>query len=81
MKTLSRCGSVLLLIVFLSACSSFDRETASASSVSERQDDCAWNRSSCLYEGRYDVGERDYAEEEAKRLNRAQLNRLRRMGG
>ncbi len=33
-----------------------------------------------MYEGRYESGERDYAEEEARRLNRAALQRLRRGG-
>ncbi|MFA1682466.1 MULTISPECIES: hypothetical protein [Achromobacter] len=39
------------------------------------------SRSSCLYDGKYEAGERDYAEDEAKRLNRAELDRLRRAAG
>ncbi|WP_419761609.1 hypothetical protein [Achromobacter pulmonis] len=39
------------------------------------------SRSSCIYEGKYEAGERDYAEDEAKRLNRAEMERLRRATG
>ncbi|MFC0659377.1 hypothetical protein [Eoetvoesiella caeni] len=45
---------------------------------SERSSDCTWNRSSCLYEGKYEAGEEGYAEQEAKRLNQAQSAKLRR---
>lgn len=38
---------------------------------------CALSPSSCLYDGRYEPGERDYAEREAIRLNQAALERLR----
>lgn len=44
-----------------------------------RSGECAVNRSRCIYEGSYDAGERDYAEEQARRLNQAQLERLKRM--
>jgi len=43
----------------------------------ERVDECESNRRACLYEGSYERGERDYAEEEAKRLNQAQVRRIR----
>ncbi|VFR81950.1 hypothetical protein ISE1_3223 [plant metagenome] len=43
-----------------------------------RSNDCRWNRSSCMYEGSYEKGEREYAEEEARRLNQAEQGRLRR---
>ena len=39
--------------------------------------ECRWNRSGCLYDGKYEAGEKEYAEEEAARLNRQQLERLR----
>jgi len=32
-----------------------------------------------MHEGRYEQGERAYAEDEARRLNKAQLERLRRL--
>ncbi|CAB3717731.1 hypothetical protein LMG3458_03681 [Achromobacter deleyi] len=35
----------------------------------------------CLYDGKYEPNERSYAEDEAKRLNRAELDRLRRAMG
>jgi hypothetical protein len=34
-----------------------------------------------MYEGAYEPGERDYAEQEAKRLNQAASRRLRRISG
>lgn len=46
--------------------------------ASDRGDACKRNRSSCLHEGAYEPMERDYAEQEAKRLNRIALERLRR---
>ncbi|MDN5844358.1 MAG: hypothetical protein L0H54_13030 [Alcaligenaceae bacterium] len=39
---------------------------------------CAWSPGRCMYEGRYEPGEAAYAEREARRLNRAALERLRR---
>jgi|GEM_PF-1151300 len=39
---------------------------------------CAFAPEQCMYDGPYEPGERAYAEEEAKRLNRNSLNRLRR---
>jgi hypothetical protein len=34
-----------------------------------------------MYEGQYEPGERDYAEQEAKRLNQAASDKLRRSSG
>ena len=47
----------------------------------DRGGDCQWDRSRCLYEGSYEPGERAYAEQEAKDLNRAALEKLRRGSG
>lgn len=47
-------------------------------SGSDRNDECRGKRSSCMYEGKYDPDEREYAEEEAARLNKAEARRLRR---
>lgn len=77
MHTLSRWGAALSLVMLMGGCSS----SVEQAGLSERRDECGWNRSSCIYEGRYEPDERDYAEEQAKRLNRAQLDRLRRWGG
>lgn len=71
----------ILVIGLLSACSSSGPGRAGVSSgAGWRSSDCYGNRSSCMYEGRYESGERSYAEEEARRLNRAALQRLRRGG-
>lgn len=43
--------------------------------------ECRWNRSSCMYDRKYEPGEEDYAEYEAKRLNKASTDRLRRSSG
>lgn len=67
----------ILVIGLLCACSSSE---PGHSGAGWRSSDCYGNRSSCMYEGRYESGERRYAEEEARRLNRAALQRLRRGG-
>lgn len=84
--TLSRCGITLFLVALVSGCSLFGGGGSSGSinsstgsgSASSGGGDCGWNRRSCIYEGAYEPGERGYAELEAKRLNQAQLERLRR---
>jgi hypothetical protein len=40
--------------------------------------ECRFDRSDCMYEGKYEAGERDWAEDEAARLNRESTRRLRR---
>ncbi|SSW65090.1 hypothetical protein [Achromobacter agilis] len=80
---LGRFGAALCLAALVSACSSTspgkpERQVSSASRVSA---ECKPNRSKCLYEGAYESGERDYAEDEAKRLNLAEVERLRRSAG
>lgn len=81
-QTLSRYALALLLAALGSGCASILPESSSSSSsaVSDRvvSDDCKFFRSRCIYEGSYDAGERSYAEQEAKRLNKAELERLRR---
>lgn len=84
--TLSRRGVALLFIALVAGCSSSgpkasDRSSSSSSSsyssTARAGGECA-SRSKCLYNGAYESGERDYAEAEAKRLNLAELERLRR---
>ncbi|MCW0206427.1 MAG: hypothetical protein OJK14_04975 [Achromobacter sp.] len=82
-QSLGRFGAALCLAALVSGCSSIglgkpERQTSSASKVSA---ECQLSRSKCLYEGAYESGERDYAEEEAKRLNLAEVERLRRGAG
>ncbi|HWK69842.1 MAG TPA: hypothetical protein VNS29_03285 [Burkholderiaceae bacterium] len=79
-QTLNRCGIALFLAALVSGCSVLDLGSDSsprAGTASSGSGACAWNRSSCMHEGRYEQGERDYAEEEARRLNQAQAARLR----
>ena len=76
-RTFGRCGAVLTLGLLIVGCSA-TRPEQSAKYEQRADNKCKWNRSSCLYEGSYEPDERLYAEDEAKRLNRAQLARLRR---
>lgn len=73
-QMLSRWGAALFLIVLTCAC------TVTHPKASDRGGDCKWNRSSCLYEGAYEPGEANYAEQEARRLNQAESVRIRRSG-
>ena len=66
-----RFGLGLALVVLLAGCSS----------GGSRSGDCSWYRSSCMYERSYEAGEEGYAEQEAKRLNKAATSRLRRSSG
>ncbi len=66
-QSLGRCGVVLFLAALSSGCSIGN--------------ECAWYRSSCMYDGKYEQGEEDYAESEAKRLNKNSTDRLRRSSG
>jgi len=80
-QMITRYTLCLLTAGVLSACSSSDPARSGATGGSAwRSSDCFGNRSSCMYEGHYESDERSYAEEEAKRLNRAALQRLRRGG-
>lgn len=74
-KTLIRYGVALFLVALVSGCSLMGL------GASDSDDECKWNRSKCMYEGSYEPGERDYAEEEAKRLNQAASAKLRRSSG
>lgn len=71
--------SLFLAVAVVGCSSSGPAERSGVSSASPiRNDDCRWNRGSCMHEGSYDAGERDYAEQEARRLNQAAIQRLRR---
>ncbi|MYN14122.1 hypothetical protein GSY71_13330 [Pusillimonas sp. TS35] len=56
-------------------------EGKAATQASVRSDECRGNRRKCIYEGNYEAGEEAYAEQEARRLNQAQLAKLRRRAG
>jgi hypothetical protein len=74
-QTMSRCAVALFLTALGSGCSMIGLGDSGGSG------ECSWYRSSCLYEGAYEPGEEDYAEEEAKRLNKASADRLRNSSG
>ncbi len=76
MSTFLRRGAVLFLAILVSGCSSVG--SVMGFGEPEPDNECLRNRSGCIYKGRYEVGERDYAEQEARRLNRAAAERLRR---
>lgn len=81
--TLRRCGVVLFFVVLVSGCASSDEgffsSGESRGSGTQASSECRRDATRCIYKGRYEQGERAYAEREAKRLNHAQLERLRRM--
>lgn len=81
-QAFSRYGAVLFLAAIVAGCSSSNPPASAAQGdarIVVTSSQCEWDRSSCIYKGRYEPGERDYAEDEAKRLNRASLDRLRAM--
>lgn len=85
MHTLGRYALALSIAALVSGCSSSRAPGAPSTSTGQAaaqervvSDDCKFLRSRCIYEGSYDAGERNYAEQEAKRLNTAELDRLRR---
>lgn len=71
-----RVGAALFLMTLISGCS-----LTTTHKEPDRRNECKWNRSSCMHEGSYEPGERDYAEQEAKRLNQAASRKLRRSSG
>jgi len=86
MFTISRCGAALFFVALVAGCSSSKPTPAEKAGMMETtparaSNECKANRKKCLHEGSYDVGERDYAEDEAKRLNLAESQRLRRLFG
>nr|WP_322997129.1 hypothetical protein [Castellaniella sp.] len=71
-NSFARRGSLLCIVAVLSGCSWGGDTSASAGP-------CRVNPASCMFDGAYEPGERDYAELEARRLNQAQAERLRRL--
>lgn len=70
-RMLSRCSLVLAIGTVSAGCSFGGHKPG------ERTSECTWSRSSCMYEGSYEPDEAAYAEEEARRLNKASTVRLR----
>lgn len=77
-QTLSRCGVALFLAALVSGCSLIG---SGDSGRANRSIECTLNSSSCMYDGPYEPGEKGYAEQEAKRLNQAASEKLRRSSG
>ncbi|WP_454693618.1 hypothetical protein [Achromobacter aegrifaciens] len=82
---MSRWGVAIFAAALMAGCSSSGSKTSdqgsqSYSSTARAEGECA-RRSKCIYKGAYGSGERNYAEAEAKRLNIAELERLRRAFG
>ena len=71
---LSRSALVLFLAALMTACGS--PLSRLESTAQNRVDECTGNRSRCMYEGSYDKDEKEYARQEAARLNRAQSLRM-----
>lgn len=78
-QILVRYAVTLLFTVFISGCSiSSIKDSFTGYSNVDHENACTGNRSACIYKGSYEPGERDFAEQEARRLNQASLARLRR---
>lgn len=75
-RILRRWGSVLLLAGLVAGCST--PGSSSSRLPGSSYNPCRLNQSSCNYNGQYEPGERDYAEQEARRLNQAEVQRLKR---
>ncbi len=76
MQALSRYLVALFLVALLSGCAGSDKSAKKTTVPLAIANECGIIRSSCIYEGDYESGERDYAEQEARRLNNAQSIRL-----
>ncbi len=68
-----RALGVSVILVVLAGCA----QTPGSSAQAERLQ-CQLNPSSCMYEGSYEPGEEQYAEQRAKELNRESARKLRR---
>lgn len=77
-----RGAAIVLSVAVLAGCAHGLHRSSSAGHAPDRQDtrissECRL-QSTCNYNGQYEPGERDFAEQEARRLNQAQVQRLRR---
>ena len=76
--------ALLTMALAMAGCSSTkptaeEKASVTTTTPARASNECKSNRKQCLHEGSYDVGERAYAEDEAKRLNLAESQRLRRL--
>ena len=72
-QALRRHSLPLLLVTLLAGCSAGGAGEANPYADTGREDDCVAEPSKC----RYEAGEREYAEDEAARLNRKSTRKLR----
>lgn len=70
-----RCAVPFSLALFVSGCVGPAPQSRRAVTPTS---ECYHNRAACDYEGAYEPGEAGYAEQEAKRLNQAEIQKLRR---
>jgi len=74
LRALARYGFVLFLLTSVVGCGT-SKEAAKSDASTPIANECS-PRSSCIFKGSYESGERKFAEEEARRLNKAQTLRL-----
>ena len=74
MRALTRYGFVLFLLASAAGCGT-SKDAAKSDASTPIANECS-PRSSCIFKGSYESGERKFAEEEARRLNKAQTLRL-----
>ena len=74
MRALTRYGFVLFLLTSVVGCGT-SKEAAKSDAPAPIANECSTPKS-CIFIGSYESGERKFAEEEAKRLNKAQTLRL-----
>ncbi|MCQ9616488.1 hypothetical protein L1889_07010 [Paenalcaligenes niemegkensis] len=72
-QLVGRLSVALFLVAVVSGCS--------GPGGSSRSLECRWDPDSCMHEGSYEPGEEEYAEKEAKDLNREPARKLRRKSG
>ncbi|GEM_PF-1134371 len=75
MQLFSRYTAVLPFVIFLAGCAA-DKPAPPPPLETGLIDECKLDRKACLYEGRYESKEQDFARDEAKRLNGTQKIRL-----
>lgn len=72
MRTVFSTIAALVLLSLLSGCFANGRQ------ASRLTNECRWNPDSCMYDGKYERDEEDYAEERARDLNHEAAQRVRR---
>lgn len=79
-QQITHCALALSLCVFVAGCSSPGPRRGGQSYQGSATNPCRLDPSSCAYDGQYEPDEKAYAEREARRLNQAEVRRLRHNG-